>query len=98
MIQRIILAAVATVALTAPAYAQKFEASFTGGYSTSEGISGDTIVTPAGSFNTIDVKSGGSFGLSFGRCDANRRRDWIHVGTADVEARRLRCVAVDRNR
>jgi hypothetical protein len=66
MIQRSILAAVAIVALAAPAYAQKFEASFTGGYSTSEGVSGDAIVTPSGTFNTIDVKSGGSFGLSFG--------------------------------
>ena len=66
MIQRIILAVVAIVALAAPAYAQKFEVSFTGGYSTSEGISGDAVNTPSGSFNKIDVKSGGSFGLSFG--------------------------------
>jgi hypothetical protein len=54
-------------AIAAPAQAQnRFEISFTGGYSTSEGIEGDAIVTPAGTFNSIDVKSGAAFGLSFG--------------------------------
>jgi hypothetical protein len=66
MIRRVLIAAGMMVAVAAPAQAQKFEISFTGGYSTSEGISGDAIVFPAGVFDSIDVKSGGSFGLSFG--------------------------------
>ena len=66
MIYRIIPAAVAIVALAAPAYAQKFEVSFIGGYSTSEGVEGDAVITPSGTFNEVKVKSGGSFGLSFG--------------------------------
>jgi hypothetical protein len=66
MTRQVLIGAAVAALLATPAYAQKFEVSFTGGYSTSEGISGDTIITPAGSFNAIDVKSGGSFGLSFG--------------------------------
>src|SRR5262245_32936130 len=67
MIGRALIATGLVVAFAAPAQAQKFEVSFTGGYSTSEGITGDTIVVPgSGSFNEIAVKSGGSFGLSFG--------------------------------
>jgi hypothetical protein len=67
MIGRVLIATGLVVAFAAPAQAQgRFEVSFTGGYSTSEGITGDTIITPAGSFNSIDVKSGAAFGLSFG--------------------------------
>ena len=67
MIRRVLIAAGLMVAVAAPAQAQKFEISFTGGYSTSEGITGDTIVVPgSGSFNEIQVKSGPAFGLSFG--------------------------------
>ena len=68
MIGRVLIAAGLMAAIAAPAAAQnRFEISFTGGYSTSEGITGDTIVVPgSGSFNEIAVKSGGSFGLSFG--------------------------------
>ena len=66
MIGRVLIAAGLVVAFAAPAQAQKFEISFTGGYSTSEGITGDAIVAPGGTFNSIDVKSGPAFGLSFG--------------------------------
>jgi len=67
MTRRVLIAAGLMAATAAPAQAQnRFEVSFTGGYSTSEGVSGDAIVAPGGTFTGIDVKSGGSFGLSFG--------------------------------
>ena len=53
----------------APASAQvKFEASVLGGYTFSEGVKGDPHFLPllGGTFDSIDVKSGGFFGLTFG--------------------------------
>jgi hypothetical protein len=65
--KRAILASALVLALASPAYAQmKFEASILGGYTFSEGLSGDVVVTPSGTFDSIDVKSGGAFGLNFG--------------------------------
>ena len=65
--KRVLLASVVALALATPAYAQmKFEASVLGGYTFSEGLTGDAVVFPAGTFNAIDVKSGGAFGLTFG--------------------------------
>jgi hypothetical protein len=55
------------LAMATPAYAQlKYEVSFLGGYTFAEGITGDAQITPSGTFNAIDVKSGGAFNLSFG--------------------------------
>ncbi len=54
------------VAVAAPAGAQaRFELSGLGGFTFSEGISGDPITTPNGTFTGIQVKNGGSFGFSF---------------------------------
>jgi len=63
-----VLGSLLVLALAAPASAQvKFEASVLGGYTFSEGVSGDARIIPGvGTFNSIDVKSGGFFGLSFG--------------------------------
>lgn len=67
MIRGTLIAGVLMVAMAAPAHAQKrFEVSGFGGYTFGGGISGDPVVTPAGTFDTITVKSGGSFGASFG--------------------------------
>lgn len=56
------------LAVAAPASAQiKFEASIMGGYTFSEGVAGDlTLIPGVGTFNSIDVKSGGSFSAQFG--------------------------------
>jgi len=54
-------------AVAVPASAQvKFEASFLFGYTFSEGVSGDAVITPSGTFNSVDVKSGGALGFSVG--------------------------------
>ena len=38
-----------------------------GGYTFSEGVAGDSVFIPGvGTFNSIDLKSGGTFGLTFG--------------------------------
>ena len=67
MIGRVLIAAGLVVAFAAPAQAQKFEISFMGGYTTSEGIKMDTAtVFPGGVYDSIDVKSGPSILLSFG--------------------------------
>lgn len=68
MVGKVIIATALGVALAAaPAQAQHFELSFMGGYTTSEGIEGDGIIAGDGNiYNKIDVKSGGSFALSFG--------------------------------
>jgi len=63
-----VLGSLLVLALAAPASAQvKFEASVLGGYTFSEGIKGDPQIVPGkGTFNSIDVASGGFFGLTFG--------------------------------
>jgi hypothetical protein len=60
-------------AVAAPASAQvKFEASFLFGYTFAEGVSGDPRLVPGvGTFNSIDIKSGGSVGVSFGVVASN---------------------------
>jgi len=55
------------LAMATPAFAQlKYEASILGGYTFAEGVSGDAQITPSGTFNAIDLKSGAAFNLSFG--------------------------------
>src|SRR5262245_50551056 len=73
MIRRALVGAMLmVVAVAAPARAQiKFEASFLFGYTFSEGVSGDAVITPSGTFNSIDVKSGGAVGFSFGVVASN---------------------------
>jgi hypothetical protein len=66
MIRSTLIAGVLTVAVAAPAGAQaRFELSGLGGFTFSEGISGNQITTPNGTFTGIQVKNGGSFGFSF---------------------------------
>ena len=52
--------------LSAPAYAQRFDASFSGGYTTSEGVNVNEATFAGVVFDSIEVKSGGSFNLTFG--------------------------------
>jgi len=67
MVRSIVIAGVLAVVVALPAHAQNhFEASVTGGYTFSEGVSGDVpFVTPSGTFTGITVKSGPSVGVSF---------------------------------
>jgi len=66
MVRSALIAGVLTVAVTAPALAQKhFEAGVTGGYTFSEGVSGGPFVTTSGTFTGISVESGPSVGVSF---------------------------------
>ena len=66
MIRRALVVA-ALLALATPAYAQiRFEASIMGGYTFAEGVEGDAVITPSGTFNKIEVKSGGAINLQFG--------------------------------
>jgi len=66
MIRRALVVA-SLMALATPAYAQvRFEASIMGGYTFAEGVEGDAVITPSGTFNKIELKSGGAFNLSFG--------------------------------
>jgi hypothetical protein len=55
------------VAIAAPALAQKhYEVQGFGGFTFGGGLSGDAVVTPSGTFDAVTVKSGPSFGASFG--------------------------------
>jgi len=67
MVRNALTAVTLALIVAAPAHAQskKFELNVTGGWIFSEGASGDTFVTPIGTFNGISVKSGPSIGLSF---------------------------------
>ena len=65
MFPRALIMGALAVALAAPAQAQ-IEVAIMGGYTSSEGISGDTILVAGEPFNTIDVKSRPAFSLSFG--------------------------------
>ena len=68
MIRRVLITAALMGAVAAPAQAQKFEVSVTGGYSTASGITSSSSITVpgTGTFNKIEVSGGPTFGLSFG--------------------------------
>jgi hypothetical protein len=52
--------------LASPAYAQRFDASFSGGYTASEGVNVNESTLSGLVFESLEVKSGGSFNLTFG--------------------------------
>jgi hypothetical protein len=56
------------LAMATPAFAQiRYEASIMGGYTFAEGVEGQAVVIPGeGTFNKIQVNSGGAFSVSFG--------------------------------
>ena len=67
MIRRALMGAV-MLAMATPAFAQiRYEASIMGGYTFAEGVEGQAVVIPGeGTFNKIQVNSGGAFSVSFG--------------------------------
>ncbi len=76
MIRGALIAGVLMVAVAAPVDAQTtspkhYEVQGFGGVTFGGGISGNPVITPSGMFDTITVKSGGSFGASFGVVMAN---------------------------
>jgi len=68
MIRSALMAGVLAIVVAVPAHAQsksKFELGVTGGWIFSEGVSGDPVVRPGGTFTGITIDSGPSIGLSF---------------------------------
>ena len=72
MIRRALMGAV-MLAMATPAFAQiRYEASIMGGYTFAEGVEGQAVVIPGeGTFNKIQVNSGGAFSVSFGVANAD---------------------------
>lgn len=68
MIRSALIAGVLAIVVAVPARAQsksKFELGVTGGFTFSEGVSGDPVVLPGGTFTGVTIDSGPSLGLSF---------------------------------
>jgi hypothetical protein len=66
MIRSAVLAAVFSTVVAMPAAAQaRYEVSGLGGFTFSEGVNGNAVTTPSGTFTGVNVKNGGSFGFSF---------------------------------
>jgi opacity protein-like surface antigen len=66
MLRRIAAVTAGILLVSVPAYAQRFDASFSGGYTTSEGVNVNESTLSGLVFESIEVKSGGSFNLTFG--------------------------------
>ena len=66
MIRRIAAVVVGIWVLAAPLSAQRFEASFNGGYTTSEGIKFNPTLIGGVLYDEVDLKDGGSFSLTGG--------------------------------
>ena len=66
MLRRIAVVIAAILLLSAPAYAQRFDASFSGGYTTSEGVNVNESTLSGLVFESVEVNSGGSFNFTFG--------------------------------
>ena len=65
MIRRIAAVVVGIWVLAAPLSAQRFEASFNAGYTTSEGVKfNESALVPG--YNEVNLKDGGSFSLTGG--------------------------------
>lgn len=99
MVRRItaILTGMLMLVMATPLAAQRVEGSFSGGYTLSEGISVDDIEVVGLFFDNLNVKSGGSFNLTFGVfIDSNIQVEFLYgrqlskltasgvSGTADV--------------
>ena len=68
MVRSALIAGVLALVVAVPARAQsksKFELGVTGGWIFSEGVSGDPVTVPGGTFTGITIDSGPSLGLSF---------------------------------
>lgn len=68
MVRKTLLIALAMglAASSAQAQSSKFEISATAGWTFSDGVSGQTVNTPEGSFNRVDPQDSFSWGLRFG--------------------------------
>ena len=66
MLRRIAVVIAGILLLSTPAYAQRFDVSFSGGYTTSEGVNVNEATFAGAVFESVEVKSGGSFNLTFG--------------------------------
>jgi outer membrane protein W len=66
MIRRIAAVVVGIWVLAAPLSAQRFEASFNAGYTTSEGVKFAPVLIGAQLYDEVDLKDGGTFSLTAG--------------------------------
>ena len=66
MLRWIAAATAGILLISSPAYAQRFDVSFSGGYTASEGVNVNESTLTGLVFESVEVKSGGAFNFTFG--------------------------------
>ncbi len=104
MVRSALIAGVLAIVVAVPARAQsRFELGVTGGWIFSEGVDGDPVATPNGTFTGITVKSGPALGVSFavlnqsgGEIGFQWGRQWSKLGVKGIPSVEIGDLNIDQ--